>query len=102
MGQYIIIFIVLLFVAYMILRSKEKDFKLEANKLITCLGGKENIVSYEFSDERFIVTLKDTNLVAKDSILKLGALGIVMIDNQAKIILGRHSSKIKRQIKDLQ
>jgi phosphotransferase system IIB component len=101
MEQYIIIFIVLIFVAYMILRSKDKDFKLEANKLITCLGGKDNIVNYEFAEERFIVNLKNIDLVSKDAILKLGAVGVVMIDNQVKIVLGKYSSKIKKQIKDL-
>ena len=40
-------------------KSKKKDFKINANKLVQCLGGKDNILEYEFNKSRFIVNLKD-------------------------------------------
>ena len=45
--EYLIIIIVCLIIAIAITRSKKKDFKLEANKLIMLLGGKDNVINYE-------------------------------------------------------
>ena len=50
---------------------------------------------------RFKVTLKDVSLANKEGIQKLGAKGIVEIDNQLKIILGPNSKALKKYIKDL-
>lgn len=99
--QYIIIFIVLIIIALAITRSQKKDFKVDANKLVSFLGGKENILNYEVNHSRFIVSLKDTDLVNKDGILKMGAKGIVEIDNQLKIILGDETGQIKKYIDEL-
>ena len=50
---------------------------------------------------RFKVILKDISKVDKDGINKLGAKGIVEIDNQLKIILGSESKQIKKYIDEL-
>ena len=47
--EYIIIIAVCLVIAIAITRAKRKDFKLEANKLIMLLGGKDNVIDYEFN-----------------------------------------------------
>ena len=99
--EYIIIFIIGLLIAIAIVRSKRKDFKLEANKLIILLGGKDNVINYEFNKSRFIVNLKDVTKANKDGIQKMGAQGIVEIDNQLKIILGSSAKQIKKHINDL-
>ena len=99
--EYILIAIVLVIIALAIVRSKKKDFKIDANKLVEALGGKGNILDYEFNKSRFIVTLKDVTLANKEAIQKLGARGIVEIDNQLKIIIGDNAEQIKRCIKDL-
>lgn len=96
--QYIIIIIILLIIAFAIAKSKKKDFKIEANKLVEYLGGRDNILEYEFNQSRFIVTLSDVNKVNKDAIQKLGAKGIVEIENQLKIILGDDARQLKRYI----
>ena len=57
--EYLLIIVVCLVIAIAITRSKKKDFKLEANKLIMLLGGKDNVIDYEFNKSRFIVNLKD-------------------------------------------
>ena len=82
-------------------KSKRKDFRLEANKLVVYLGGKDNIITYEFNKSRFIVTLKDVTLANKEGIQRLGAQGIVEIDNQLKIILGENAKQIKKHIDEL-
>ena len=50
---------------------------------------------------RFKVTLKDINKVNKDGIQKLGAKGIVEIDNQIKIIFDKNSRTLKKYIRDM-
>lgn len=99
--QYIIIIAVLVIIALAITKSKQKDFKIEANKLVSYLGGKDNIISYEVNKSRFIVFLNDVEKVNKEGIQKLGAQGIVEIGNQLKIILGEGAKQLKKHIDDL-
>lgn len=99
--QYLLIFFVLVVIAVAIVKSKKRDFKLEANKLVGLLGGKDNIEKFEFNKSRFIVDLKDVNKANKDGIQKMGAQGIVEIDNQLKIILGEDAKQIKKYINEL-
>ena len=86
MGKYIVIGIVFIIILLAILKSMKKDAHLEINKLIDYLGGKDNIVTSDYNLSRFVVTLRDMNIVNKEAIQKLGAKGIVEIDNQLKII----------------
>ncbi len=99
--QYIIIIVILLVIALAIINSKRKDFKIKANKLVEYLGGKDNILNYEFNKSRFVVDLKDINIVNKEAIQKMGAKGIVEIENQLKIIVGDDAKQLKKQIEDL-
>lgn len=99
--QYIIIIAIMLIIAVAIVKSKKTDFKLDANRLVEYLGGKRNIVSYEFNKSRFVVTLNDVTLANKDAIQRMGAQGIVEIDNQLKIILGSGAKQLKKYIDDL-
>ena len=84
-----------------LLKASRKDIKLDFNKLVELLGGKDNIVSTEINLSRFKVTLKDISKANKEGIQKLGAKGIVEIDNQLKIILGPESKQLKKYIDEL-
>ena len=99
--EYLIIIIIVLIVAFAITKSKKKDFKLETNKLINLLGGKDNVIDYEVNKSRFIVNLKDVTKANKEGIQKMGAQGIVEIDNQLKIIFGGSARQIIKNINDL-
>ncbi len=99
--QYIIIGVVLIIVLLAILKANKKDANLDFNKLVEALGGKENIIKTEINLSRFKVTLKDVTKANKESIQKLGAKGIVEIDNQLKIILGPESKQLKKYIDEL-
>ena len=99
--EYIIIIVVCLIIAIAIVRAGKKDFKYEANKLIGLLGGKDNIINYDFNKSRFVVNLKDVSKANKEGIQKMGAQGIVEIDNQLKIILGKDAKQLKKYINDL-
>lgn len=99
--QYIIIAVVLVFILLVVLKANKKDFHIEANKLVEYLGGKDNILNMEVNMSRFKVTLKDVSKCNKEGIQKLGAKGIVEIDNQLKIILGPNAKALEKYIEDL-
>lgn len=99
--QYLIIILILIFILLIVLKATKKDFNIEANKLIDYLGGKDNIISMELNMSRFKVTLKDVTKVNKEAIQKLGAKGIVEIDNQLKVIFGPDAKNLKKYINDL-
>ena len=61
----------------------------------------DNIIDSQINLSRLKVTLKDTSIVNKEGIQKLGAKGIVEIDNQLKIILGSESKQLKKFIDEL-
>ena len=99
--EYIVLAIILLVILLAILKATKKDAELDFNKLVELLGGKDNIISTETSLSRFKVTLKDVSIVNKEAIQKLGAKGIVEIDNQLKIILGSESKQLKKYIDEI-
>lgn len=101
MIKYIIIVAVLVLIALVVIKASKPDFKYEANKLVEYLGGIKNIVSMEVSMSRFKVRLKDTSKVNKEGIQKLGARGIVEIDDTIKIILDENAKKLKKYIEQL-
>ena len=96
--QYIIIIVVFIVLLLAVLKINKKDVKLDMNKLVEYLGGKDNIIDSETHLSRFIVTLQDISIVNKDGIVGLGAKGIVELDNQLKIILGPNSKQLKKYI----
>ena len=99
--QYAIITTILLIIAFAIIKSNRKDLKLELNKLVELLGGKDNIVETEMELSRFKVTLKDITKANKEGIIKLGAKGVVEIDDQLKIIFGSEAKQLKKYIREL-
>ena len=99
--EYIIIAVVLIIISLVIVKLSKRDFNIEANKLITYLGGKENIINASCNMSRLKVILKDVSLADKDGIQKLGAKGIVEIDNQLKIIFDKNAKQLKKYIEEL-
>lgn len=99
--QYTLIILALILIALVITKLMRKDFNIEANKLISYLGGKDNIINAECNMSRFKVILKDISIVDKDAIEKLGAKGIVEIDNQLKIIFGKDAKQLKKYIDEI-
>ena len=79
--EYLIIVVILILIGLAIIKSKNKNFKIEANKLVVYLGGRE--------------------IVNKDGIQKMGAQGIVEVEDQLKIILGEDARELKRYIDEL-
>ena len=99
--EYIVIAIILIIISMVIVKLSKRDFKVEANKLITYLGGKDNIINGECNMSRLKVILKDVSLANKEGIQKLGAKGIVEIDNQLKIIFDKNAKQLKKYIEEI-
>lgn len=99
--EYLIIGVVFFILLLAIIKINKKDVKLDMNKLVEYLGGKDNILDTEVNLSRFIVTLENVDKVDKDSIVSLGAKGIVEMDNQLKIILGPDSKQLKKYIDEI-
>lgn len=99
--HYAIIIVVLLIISLVVIKINKRDFNLEANKLVGYLGGKDNIVTAECSLSRFKVILKDVSKADKDAIQRLGAKGIVEVDNQLKIVFGKDAKHLKKYIQEL-
>lgn len=99
--EYLVIIVILFIILLAVLKASKKDAILNMNKLVDYLGGKDNIISTEVNLSRFIVKLKDVSLVNKEAIQKLGAKGIVEIDDQIKIILGQNSKQLKKYIDEI-
>ncbi|MDY4997330.1 MAG: PTS transporter subunit EIIB [Bacilli bacterium] len=99
--HYVIIVTVLIIIFLAVIRANSKDFKLEINKLVEYLGGKDNIIDTEVEMSRFKVTLKDVTKANKEGIMKLGAKGVVEIEDQLKIIFGKDAKKLKKYIDEL-
>ncbi len=99
--KYVIIIFAVILIALVVIKASKPDFKYEANKLVEYLGGIKNITNMEVSMSRFKVTLKDPSKVNKEGIQKLGARGIVEIDNTMKIIFQDDAKKLKKCIEKL-
>ncbi len=99
--EYLIIILVFIILLLAVLKINKKEVKLDMNKLVEYLGGKENILNTEVNLSRFIVTLEDIEKVDKDAIISLGAKGIVEMGNQLKIILGPNSKQLKKYIDEI-
>ena len=99
--EYIIIAVILIIISLVIVKLSKRDFKAEANKLITYLGGKDNIINAECNMSRLKVILKDVSLANKDGIQKLGAKGIVETENQLKIIFDKNAKQLKKYIEEI-
>lgn len=99
--EYVILATILIIILLAILKANKKDAQLDFNKLVELLGGKDNILGTESNLSRFKVTLKDISKANKEGIQKLGAKGIVEIDNQLKIILGPNSKQLKKYIDEI-
>lgn len=99
--QYSIIIGALIIISLVVLKLNRKNFGTDINKLIKYLGGKDNIINANCSMSRLKVILKDVKLADKDGIQRLGAKGVVEIDNQLKIIFSSSSKQLKKYIKEI-
>lgn len=108
--EYVLIFIgvilalLLLYFGFThLIKNKELNDKvvttIDINKLISALGGKDNITDIKSSPSKLTVILKNHDLVMIEDIQKLGASGIVEGKENLSMIFGKQSSIIAEDLK---
>lgn len=73
------------------------DAKL-ADEIVIAYGGKENIINVGACMTRLNIKVKDTQSVDQDRLKKLGAVGVVVVNNAVQAIFGKQSDKIKANV----
>ncbi len=80
----------------------EKNADSQSERIISLLGGRENIVLVDACMTRLRVTVKDPSKVAEyDSWKKEGALGLIKKDNGIQAVYGPKADIIKSDINDI-
>lgn len=78
------------------------EYDAQVEKIITLLGGRENIVEVDACMTRLRVTVKDTNKVGdKDSWKQNGALGLIIKNKGVQAIYGPKADVLKSHIQDV-
>ncbi|MFL1781054.1 N-acetyl glucosamine specific transporter [Candidatus Hepatincolaceae symbiont of Richtersius coronifer] len=65
-----------------------QTYEIQAKNYLEALGGKTNVIEIDNCISRLRIVLKDASLVNKDDFKKLGAKGIVIMDNNIQIVIG--------------
>ncbi len=91
-----------LFINYLKKKTPKKISKstVDIEKLISFLGGKDNIISSSHSPSKLTVLLKDNSKTNIDGIKELGASGIVEGKDSTSIIFGKISEVIDSDLKE--
>ena len=97
---YLIIIVVLLFISLIVMKLMRKDFNLEANKLLVCLGGKENIEELENCFTRLRVNVKNPDLINEDLINHVPNSGINRNGNNIQIIFGMKVAEMRDKVEN--
>ena len=72
-----------------------------AEKIITALGGRENILDVDNCISRLRVVVKDSDLVADDNVWKnqLEAMGVVRFEGAVQVIYGAHVAGVAGDVR---
>ena len=84
--EYIIIAVILIIISLVIVKLSKRDFKAEANKLITYLGGKDNIIEHFVNGSRLSLILKNYDLVNIEKLNELGFPSVIKMSNKITLV----------------
>ena len=100
MGKYIIIVIVFIIILLAVLKSTRKDARLEINKLIEYLGGKDNIKTLSIDNGRVKFNLLDLDLLNQEAIKEVSNSGAFITGNNVKLLFKYDSELIVETLKN--
>ena len=75
-----------------------RKVNIDVEKIITALGGKDNVLSAKATNSRLSVSLKDDQKLNIEDLKQLGASGIVQTTNKVTVILGQVSQLVEEEI----
>ncbi len=76
----------------------KRKVNVDVEKIITALGGRENIISTRAVGSRLSVELSDDNKLNSEALKELGASGIVQTSNKVTVILGKVSQLVAEEM----
>ncbi|SEN70831.1 PTS transporter subunit EIIC [Lihuaxuella thermophila] len=81
--------------------SKESEQDSRAAKILAALGGAENITKLDACISRLRVGVKETGKVDEAELKRLGASGVIKLNDGVQAVFGTKSSVIKAEIEEL-
>jgi PTS system maltose and glucose-specific IIC component len=82
--------------------TNKKKGKYDAERILSALGGKENIESLDNCITRLRLVVKDMNKVNQPALKECGALGVVVLDEHSvQVIIGTQVASVKTQLDKL-
>lgn len=77
---------------------KKKKFLLERqnanNELISCFGGRDNIISAHATGSRLAIVLRNYDLFDDVKVKKLGVTTILKMSNKITLVIGEEDAKL--------
>lgn len=81
--------------------KQEQQPKSRAEEILAALGGQENIRQLDACISRLRVGVHDHTLVDEDKLKKLGASGVLKVNDGIQAVFGTKSSVIKAEIEEI-
>ena len=95
----IVVIIGIIFVINLINKNKFDEERKEKNlEIVTCLGGKDNIVSFKGTGSRLSLVLNDYSLVNDEELKKLGVSSIIKMSNKITLVIGKDVEEIIKSL----
>lgn len=100
-----VVIVLLLILTLIIVKTQKRnnsmyDLDFEVDKLVTALGGKENIEHVEAIGSRLKVNLIDNSKVNYEQVKALGATAIIEKSDSFNFIFGKASTSIKALLEE--
>ncbi len=80
------------------LMIQKPQTSVEANNILSGLGGKENILAHSLNGSRIVLVLKDYSLVNEEIINSNGVDSFIKMSNKITLVVKNDSSKLYRNM----
>lgn len=94
------VLIIALIIVLIIFFKKGKATKIDNSLWLDNLGGKDNIVSVNQVGSRINLSLKDKDIINKDSLKELGVKSILVMSNKVTLVVESNADNIARAINE--
>ena len=94
------VLIIALIIVLIIFFKKGKATKIDNSLWFDNLGGKDNIVSVNQVGSRINLSLKDKDIINKDSLKELGVKSILVMSNKVTLVVESNADNIAKAINE--
>lgn len=104
-GSLCLIAMLIIIITSLIQAKKKKEFfskrKEEDIKIVSLLGGQDNIISYKASGSRLNLTLKDYSLVNESELKEKGVSSLIKMQDKLILVIGEEAKEIEEYLNSL-